>query len=192
MHARFWIAAAAIGSLTAGAAAQTQTIRYDFTTTPLAVFNFEFTADYLFPIEATEVTATRLHIEFQTNTFAGEYDAANMGLYFQAPVQDPSHPTGLATVPVLGSDLGFSGNGVFTADVDLPALNGMVIPALPGDTAFLYGITYFHGPHLTNPDDFTPMGGQHLNSYLEVDYIPAPATAAVPLVAFAALRRRRR
>lgn len=172
-----------------------QTLRYDLVESPLGFFGLEFVQDFFFPVEPAQIVKTRFHLSFRTNTSTGNFPAQDIGLILQPPIDspDPNDP-GVLTGIFTGADFGWSGFGNFSYDQETDALNGVALPAPPGSGALLYGLTYFNALRLTDPGNFTPMGGQFNNSWIEVDYIliPEPSAACVISIGTIALSRRRR
>ena len=165
-----------------GGAPDVQTLRYDITSTPLFIFNLEFVADYFFPVEPAEIVKTRFHLTFNTTTSAGNFPAQDIALMLQPPVPSPvpGDPNVLTKI-YTGGDFGWQGSsGTFTYNAETDDLDGVALPAPPGSDALLYALTLFNARRLIDPSDLTPMGGQFLDSWIEVDFvfIPEPTTTA--------------
>lgn len=193
----FAIAGALVASVGVPASgAPVQTLRFDLTPTPLAVFNLELVQDFLMPTtQQIEVVSSRINLNFDTETSFGSFDAANFGLLLNPPVLDPSSPTGLAYEIFSGADFGWSGSGQFTYYEEFDRLNGTSVAPLPGSTGLLYAIQYFNALRLQDEGDLSPMGGVLTDSWVEVDFraVPTPgAGAPLAMCGLLALRRRRR
>lgn len=178
-------------------APQVQTLRLNISSTPLAIYNFAQFEDYPIPGLDATVIATRIHLEFHTQTFFGEFDAANFGLALIAPIDAPEPGDALVSHAMVGSELGWAGSGEFVYDAPIPIAGELLTPGFPGAPLF-FGLDYFHPFNVTDPPPANPMqlGGQLFNSYFEIDYIldvPAPGavTALAPAGLLAARRRRR-
>jgi hypothetical protein len=175
-----------------------QTLRYDLPTAPLFIFNLEFLQDFFFPVEPAQIVKTRFHLVFNTQTSAGDFPAQDIALELTPPVPSPvpGDPNLLTKTFTGGNDFGWTGSGTFTYDAETDALNGVAIPAPPGSDALLYQIRTLNARRLTDPGDLTPLGGQFIDSWVEVDYalIPEPGAALCVTVAGAgmALLRLRR
>ncbi len=181
---------------TAPARAQpVQTLRYDLPGAELHIFNLEILQDFFFPVEPAEIVKTRFHLVFNTQSSAGSFPAQDIALELQPPVPSPTAPGELLTeVFTGGADFGWSGStGTFTFDGETDALDGVAVPAPKGAFALLYAIRTFNARRLTDPGDTTPLGGQFIDSWIDVDYvlIPEPSGAVVLGACGAALLGRR-
>jgi hypothetical protein len=160
-------------------------LHLDLPSIPLGTFGQVFTADHLGPAHGV-VTGASVHLEFHTATSFGNFDAANFFLELEAPVGPgiPSYPEWELT----GPGLGWSGNGVFTADLQTSALNGLILDGQGKPGSFsLWFIRIINGA------GSLPIGGQLVDSYFEIQIEPVPAPAApAVVVAMAWLTRRRR
>lgn len=169
------------------------TTRFDMPTAPLAVFNLEFVQDFGIPADELVIVKTRFNLTFQTDTFAGSFPAEDIGMALQPPIDDPAPGDEVLAQFFTGAGLGWSGDGTFQYQDEIDSLDGAVLSAPQGDL-LLYGITYFNAGRLTDPGDFTPMGGQFVDSWIEIDYyiVPTPPVAAAGLVGVITLLGRRR
>ena len=163
------------------------TLRYDLPETPLFIFNLGVLLDFGFPVEPAEVVKTRFHLVFQTQTAGGNFPAQDIALRLEPPIPSPVPGELLNKTFTGGADFGWSGNGSFTFNGETDALDGVAIPAPPGTLSLLYAIEIFNARRLIDPGDLTPIGGQFINSYIEVDYvlIPEPSSmvsCALPLM----------
>ena len=172
------------------------TLRYDLPETPLFIFNLGVLLDFGFPVEPAEVVKTRFHLVFRTQTAGGNFPAQDIALRLEPPI--PSSVPGelLNKTFTGGADFGWSGTGTFTFNGETDALDGVAVPAPPGSLFLLYAIEIFNARRITDPGDLTPIGGQFINSYVEVDYvlIPEPslmAGCAAPLLLVTRRSRRR-
>ena len=157
-----------------------QTLRYDLPETPLFIFNLGVLLDFGFPVEPAEVVKTRFHLLFQTQTAGGNFPAQDIALRLEPPIPSPVPGELLNKTFTGGADFGWSGTGTFTFNGETDALDGVAVPAPPGSQFLLYAIEIFNARRITNPADLTPIGGQFINSYVEVDYvlIPEPSMMA--------------
>ena len=180
-------ALAAAGLTLPFAAGVVTTYQFDLTEAPLGFFGLEFSSDFLIEsndIIGGQIVDVRMHLEFNTSNPAGSMaDAANLEIQFQPPVE------GVPFWNVSGADLGWSGTGSFVGDISTDTLN-LPILDLPPDSFSLWFV------RIINNNDAAPqLGGQLMNSYIQVDVevIPAPASAlALGLFGFVARSRRRR
>jgi hypothetical protein len=170
-----------------GAAGQSppiRTERFDLPEGELGAFGNEIVFDFLFPPIPTTIVNTRFHLTFETDTAFGSFDAADIGLILQPPIDDPVDPGDrVLTLFQTGADVGWSGAGTFTFTGETDALDGPVLEAPPGAGALLYGVTLFHADRLTDPNNTSPLGGRFVDSYIEVDYLGVPEPATLALVA---------
>ena len=160
-----------------------QTIRYDLPSAPLNIFNLGIVLDYFFTPEPAEVVKTRFHLVFDAQTPAGNFPAQDIALRLEPPIPSPvpGSPDLLNVTFTGGADFGWSGStGTFTFDVETDALDGVAIPVPKGTFARLYLVEIFNARRLTDPGDLTPLGGQFVDSWIEVDFvlIPEPSTLA--------------
>ena len=169
-----------------------QTLRYDLPETPLFIFNLGVLLDFGFPVEPAEVVKTRFHLVFQTQTAGGNFPAQDIALRLEPPIPSPiPGDPGLLNKTFTGADFGWTGStGTFTFDGQSDDLDGVALPAPPGSMFLLYAIEIFNARRISDPGDLTPIGGQFINSYVEVDYvlIPEPSAMtglALPVIAIA-------
>ena len=157
-----------------------ETVRYDLPETPLFVFNLGVLLDFGFPVEPAEVVKTRFHLVFNTQTAAGIFPAQDIALRLEPPIPSPipGNPE-LLSRNFTGAGLGWSGTGTFTFDGETDDLDGVALPAPPGSLSLLYAIEIFNARRITDPGDFTPIGGQFVGSYVEVDYVLIPEPTAM-------------
>lgn len=167
--------------------AYAEILQIDLPTAPLAIFGVAFMADHLGPHDGFVVNTT-VHLEFHTSTMFGNFDAADFLLELEAPVGPgvPQYPEW----QLIGPALGWSGNGVFTADLQTSALNGRILDGQGKPGSFSLWFIRL----LNNAGPF-PLGGQLVNSSfrIHIEPVPAPTTIA-PLVVLAPMipwRRRR-
>ena len=174
-----------LAALAGSVQAEVVTVRTDLTEAALGFFGIQYSADSLSEQIPGTVVGTRLHLNFNTSGIGGDFnDAANLYIQMQPPTEN------LPIWSVSGADLGWSGQGSFTADITSDVFDGeqMLIP--PDPNAF---VLYFY--RIVNLDDANPaLGGQLTGSYWEVDIetVPTPATLAVVVIGAAPLARRRR
>ena len=78
-------------------------------------------------------------------------------------------------------------------DGETDDLDGVALPAPPGSAFLLYAIEIHHARRITDPGDLTPIGGQFVGSYFEVDYvlIPEPSILLAGTLPVMLLPRRR-
>ncbi len=132
---------------------------------------------FLGPDEGT-ITQTRLFIDFTTSD---GFDAADLTIQLVATVT-PEDPKGGFWF-LTGEDLGWSGQGTFTATVSTTMLNGELHPGLWG----------FDLGSLNDPPAFSGAFSESSRFEVDITPIPEPTGAAAALVgACAALVRRRR
>ena len=160
-----------------------QTIRYDLPSAPLNIFNLGIVLDFFFTPEPAEVVKTRFHLVFDAQTPAGNFPAQDIALRLEPPIPSPvpGSPDLLNVTFTGGADFGWSGStGTFTFDGETDALDGVAIPVPKGTFARLYLVEIFNARRLTDPGDLTPLGGQFVDSWIEVDFvlIPEPSTLA--------------
>ena len=174
-----------------------QTVRYDLPTAPLNIFNLGVLLDFFFTPEPAEVVKTRFHLVFSAQTSAGNFPAQDIALRLEPPIPSPvpGSPKLLSETFTGAADFGWSGStGTFTFDGETDALDGVAIPVPKGTFARLYLLEIFNARRITDPGDLTPIGGQFVDSWIEVDFvaIPEPLTTggALALVALASGRRR--
>src|SRR5688572_15788591 len=176
---------ASVGVVVVGAAcgrASAETVRFDLPGAPLAMFGLSFGADYLAPPEGS-VTSARMHLEFNTETDFGSFDAADILIQVQAPVGEE-----FPWWDVQGASLGWSGPGTFTADIETNLLNGpILIKEIDPDADFSVWFV-----RLLNAEDDQPLGGQFIGSYVEVDIAPVPAPASALALGMLVMARRRK
>jgi uncharacterized protein (TIGR03382 family) len=179
----------ATATATAAPSGDVNTVQFDITEAGLGLFGVQFTTDYLIPVEDIEdrmIVGTRFHLEFNTNHEFGDLpDAADIQLEVQPPIENIEN-----ILQVSGADLGWSGQGTFTADFETDFFDGEPVLDFPEGTEF--GLLFFRIISLN--DDDPALGGQFTNSYFQLDFapIPAPPTLAMLSLAFAVGRRRRR
>ena len=155
----------------------------------------EIVLDYFFPAIDTEIVATRFHLTFDTGD---AFDAANIGLILQPPIDDPlDEEDRVLTAFLTGEDFGWSGQGTFTYEATSTEVNGPILDAPPGTLAMLYGVTLFHADRLTDPNNASLLGGRFIDSYIEVDHIAVPEPSTMALAGMACvllwcIRRRER
>ena len=179
---------------TAQAQAPVETIRYDLPETPLFIFNLGVLLDFGFTVEPAEIVKTRFHLVFNTQTSAGNFPAQDIALRLEPPIPSPiPGDPGLLNKTFTGVDFGWSGTGTFTFDGETDDLDGVALPAPPGSAFLLYAIEIFNARRLTDPGDLTPIGGQFVGSYVEIDYvlIPEPSMALAGALPVMLLARRR-
>ena len=172
--------------LAACGCAHAEVLHLDLPSIPLGTFGQVFMVDHLGPGQGV-VTGASVHLEFQTTTSFGNFNAANFFVELEAPVGPgiPSYPEWELT----GPGLGWSGNGVFTADLQTSALNGLILDGQGKLGSFsLWFVRIING---AGP---LPLGGQLVDSYFEIqiEAVPAPCTSAAALVLVWAAGRRRR
>jgi hypothetical protein len=167
----------------APAAADVVTLRFDLPEAPLAFFGVEFSADYAVStndVPGGFILDSRMHLEFNTEHQDGSFhDAADLLVQFQPPVE------GLPFWNVSGADLGWSGTGSFVGDISTSELN---LPLLdfPPDSFSLWFV------RIVSADENNPLlGGQLLNSYIEVDVDVVPCSPGIALLALGLARQRR-
>lgn len=121
-----------------------------------------------------EITNVRLAIDFTT---AGDFQAENLRINLIAN-------SGTTFISVSGADLGWSGQGSFSEDVNFSDLNGVIGP----------GLWSFELQSVEPVGDFFAYSGSFsAETRFEVSLIPAPSALGVAGLAGAgALRRRRR
>ena len=165
------------------AQANVQTLRYDLPGAELHIFNLEILQDFGFPVEPAQIVKTRFHLVFHTQTSAGQFPAQDIALELQPPIPSPvpGSPKLLTETFTGGDDFGWSGNGTFTFGGETDLLNGVALPAPPGSFSLLYAIRTFNARRLADPGDLTPLGGQFVDSWVEVDFVfvPEPSSALV-------------
>lgn len=115
---------AALGLTLAGASAQVQTYTVDFF--PEMVREDHTIQLRIIGPQEGEILETRLFLRFTT---AGSFDAADLQVVLVAPV--PTSPSG-GGIFVTGEDLGWSGQGTFTAMRTFTDLNGEIAGGLWG------------------------------------------------------------
>jgi hypothetical protein len=166
---------------------EVNTLRYDLPGLDLGTVGNELTLDYAFPPVAADIVSTRFSLTFESDALAG-FDAARIGLILQPPIDDPaSDDDRVLTLVRSGSDFGWSGTGTFVFQGETNELNGRVLDAPPGSSALLYGITLFNSARLTDPNDFSPIGGRFVASHIELDYVAIPEPRSQQLVMVALL-----
>lgn len=176
-------AAAIAVVISAPCEAHVVTHRFDLTSAPLGIFGLEFTTDYLVgsnEIIGGDVVAARMHLIYQTSHSSGSLaDAANLRIEFQPPVE------GVPIWSVTGADLGWSGTGQFIADPSTTALNLSILD-LPPDSFSLWFLR-------VSTVNGAPLGGAFSTSFIEIDVnvVPAPASASMFLLGMWHRRRRR-
>jgi hypothetical protein len=159
-----------------------RTERLDLPGGDLGLVGLELVLDYFVPPVPARVVNTRFDLTFETETPAGSFDAADIGLILQPPIDDPLAPDDrVLTLFRTGADFGWSGTGTFTFTGQTDALNGPLLPAPPGAGALLYGLVLFHADRLTDPNDLSPLGGRFVDSFIEVDYVVVPEPTAAAL-----------
>ena len=168
-------------SRTAHAGAPVETVRFDLPDTPLFVFNLGVLLDFAFPVEPAEIVKTRFHLVFNTHTSAGSFPAQDIALRLEPPIPSPiPGDPGLLSKTFTGADFGWSGStGTFRFNGETDDLDGVALPAPPGAGFLLYAIEIFNARRITDPGDPTPIGGQFVNSYVEVDYVLIPEPSAM-------------
>jgi hypothetical protein len=124
---RSLIVATSISAAAVGASADVYSVDY-FPETPQthAISQLRFVPNFVRPnIVGATITQTRLHITFTTGTLVDgtPFDAA--GLTFQIAGRVPDAPAGYWLIT--GADLGWSGQGTFTADITTDSFNGTVV-----------------------------------------------------------------
>ena len=176
-----------------------QTVRYDLPSAPLNVFNLGIVLDFFFTPEPAAVEKTRFHLVFDAQTPAGNFPAQDIALRLEPPIPSPvpGSPDLLNVTFTGGADFGWSGStGTFTFDGETDALDGVAIPVPKGTFARLYLVEIFNARRITDPGDLTPLGGQFVDSWIEVDFVLIPEPSALALsmapAALALLRRRPR
>jgi hypothetical protein len=171
-------------SIASAQSPSTETLRYDLPDGDLGAFGLEIALDYLFPPIPARIVNTRFELTFETETPLGSFDAADIGLILQPPIDDPVDPADrVLTLFLTGEDFGWSGAGTFTYSDQTDVLNGPVLDAPPGAGALLYALTLFHANRLTDPNDASPLGGRFVDSFIEIDYVAVPEPATVMLLA---------
>ena len=127
---------------------------------------------FLGPTEGT-ITETRLYVDFTT---ADGFDAANLFMLLVANA-------GETFISVTGADLGWSGEGSFSAEMAYDNLNGMLDEGI-----WIFDVYATEGDPPAYSGEFSP------STRWEVDItpVPAPATAGVLMVGVGILARRRR
>ncbi|MCG8407932.1 MAG: PEP-CTERM sorting domain-containing protein [Phycisphaerales bacterium] len=169
--------------------ASAEAVRFDITDLQLGFFGQQFSVDYatdFAEIENKVITKTRMHLEFNTSgPIGGDLgDAANIAIDFQPPTIN------LPILQVSGADLGWQGQGQFTADFETDLLNEPFLDfGNPPPDLVLWFARIF------SLDDANPaLGGQFSNSFIEVELapIPEPATFAMLSAGLLAISRRRR
>ena len=129
---------------------------------------------FIGPAEGT-VTSTRLVITFTTQN---GFRAEDLLVGLVVPVT-PDDPEGGFWF-ISGEDLGWSGEGTFSADVSTAMVNGTLNPGLWG----------FELGSVNDPPAYA--GGFSMDTRFELTIVPAPAAAALAGAAgVLALRRRR-
>jgi hypothetical protein len=174
-----------------------QTVRYDLPTAPLHIFNLGILLDFFFTADPAQVVKTRFHLVFDAQTAAGNFPAQDLALRLEPPIPSPvpGSPDLLNVTFTGGADFGWSGStGTFTFDGETDALDGVAIPAPKGSSSLLYLVEIFNARRIADPGDLTPLGGQFVDSWIEVDFvlIPEPSTLAgsLALAAIVGMRRR--
>lgn len=119
-----------------------------------------------------EITNVRLVIDFTT---AGDFQAENLHLLMTANA-------GSTFISITGADLGWSGQGSFSEDVNFSDLNGVIGPGL-----WTFDLQSFEPVG----DIFAYSGSFSAETRFEVSLIPSPSAIGVAGLA-GALRRRRR
>lgn len=177
----------AFAGLTASAGVAPSTFRFDLTEAPLGFFGQVWSQDSLVPvadIRDMQIVETRVHLEFNTTSVIDFHDAAAFLLQFQPPTIN------VPVIDFLGADMGWSGLGIFTADVISTAANEPILD-FPPDAEFSLWFM-----RVVSADDRNPfLGGELTGSFIEVDLVPVPEPSTIGLVALgglAFLRRSRR
>lgn len=171
----------AVGAFAGDAWAEIRTLRFDMPQN-IGVFGLVWQADYFEPALEGTIADARLVVNFNTETGARRFhDAADILFQHQLPT------TTLPFWNVRGSDLGWSGTGVFTASLSTSAFNGQPLIA-EGDLVLWFG-------RIVSDNDAEPaLGGRLIDSYWEFDVnvVPAPGAGAAmaAMIALAARRRR--
>lgn len=121
-----------------------------------------------------EITNVRLNIEFTT---AGDFQAENLLINLIAN-------SGTTFISVSGADLGWSGQGTFSEDLNFSDLNGIIGP----------GLWNFELQSVdpVGPGIFAYSGSFSPDTRFEVSLIPAPGVAAMIAPGAMVLARRRR
>lgn len=110
--------------------------------------------------EGWYVSDVRLIVEFET---FGDFDAAELVFDLLGPIVQPDKSVGINWV-VSGAEMGWSGQGIFSASIHTDWMNGEI-----GFTLWPLHIGGFQDP--------PPYTGQFLLLRYEVDYSPSPAFA---------------
>jgi hypothetical protein len=171
-------------TLAASAAGDVVTLRFDLPEAPLAFFGLEFSADYAVSTDEVPggvILESRMHLEFNTEHQEGSFhDAADLLIQFQPPVE------GLPFWNVDGADLGWSGTGSFAGDITTNELNLPLLDFPPNSFSLWF-------VRILSVDENNPLlGGQLLNSYIEVDVDVVPAAPAFMTFALGLMRPGRR
>jgi hypothetical protein len=163
------VAAAAIGLVASAAAANVYTVDY-FPDTPQTsgLSQLRFVPSFVRPdFVGGTITNTRLVINFTTGTLPGgaPFDAAGLTLLIAGNV--PDSPAGFWLVT--GADLGWSGQGTFTADMSTADFNGTV-----ANGAWQWDLS---GPF--GEEEIAPYAGTFsADSRVEITYNPVPGFCA--------------
>jgi len=159
------------------------TVHLDLPSAALAIFGLEYGADYLSTLAETEnrtIVETRYHLEFNTEHALGSLaDAADIAIQFQPPT------ISLPIITFSGADFGWSGTGVFTADLSTGVFNEPILDFSDVDPPPDFILWFVR---IVNLDGANPLlGGAFSNSYIEVDLAPIPEPQSLSLLAGAAL-----
>lgn len=136
-----------------------------------------FVPSFVVPdILGATVDNARLVIDFTT---ANNFNAENLFLLLVAAT--PDSPSGGAW-PITGADLGWSGQGHFSADISTAELNGVVVPGV-----WTFDLYADVGDPPAYSGTFTD------DTRFEITYtpVPEPGSAAMLLAAAAVILRRR-
>lgn len=175
------LGAGAVLTFASPAAAEIQTLRFDMPEN-LGVFGLVWQTDYFEPRLQGTIAGARLVVQFNTNAGVQPFhDAADILFQHQLPT---------TTVPfwnVRGSELGWSGTGVFMGSIATDAFNGQ---SLLDDGDF----QLWFGRIVSDNEQQQLLGGRLTNSYWEFDInvVPAPGAALLLGAAGAAWMNRRR
>lgn len=175
MKNNVWMAAGVCAVVASAACAGVQTEIVDFFNDDESNIGIELV--FLRPhLTGREIVETRLIIDFTPSV---GYDAGDLNLLITAPVISAPGEEGFVYLN-MGDDLGWSGQGTFSASLAFSNLNGVLQPGVW--TTSLLG----------TGDPPLLAGSFSAQTRWEIDTVPAPGGAGLAAVALCAGLRRRR
>ncbi|MGD9688208.1 MAG: hypothetical protein AB7K52_05470 [Phycisphaerales bacterium] len=163
--ARTWSAAAALSLTGLAHAQQTYTISF-FPELPVEGGQVALAFDPRLAepaLNGATIVEGRLFVTFTT---IGDFDAANLGIQLTAPIDNAAFGLFLRS----GAELGWSGQGTFSASLTFDELNGMI----PSGGRAIWFFDLFHVA--ADPASFS--GSFSIDSRIEFDYVLAAEACA--------------